>query len=32
MRPPLSKELWFSDEPDVAETLKFKDWSGKERS
>ena len=28
MRPPLSKELWFSDEPDVTETLRFKDWQG----
>lgn len=32
MRPPLSKELWFSDEPGVAETLRFKQWNGKERS
>ncbi|KAJ7995885.1 hypothetical protein DPEC_G00231350 [Dallia pectoralis] len=32
MRPPLSKELWFSDDPDVADTLRFKQWNGKERS
>ncbi|CAO3637451.1 unnamed protein product [Mucor hiemalis] len=32
MRPPLSKELWFSEDPNVAETLVFKDWSGSERN
>ncbi|KAJ6663312.1 hypothetical protein lerEdw1_010448 [Lerista edwardsae] len=32
MRPPLSKELWFSEVPDVTETLRFKQWNGKERS
>lgn len=32
MRPPLSKELWFSDNPDVADSLVFKSWNGKERS
>uniref|UniRef100_A0A8B9HKS6 Apoptosis-inducing factor 1, mitochondrial n=1 Tax=Astyanax mexicanus TaxID=7994 RepID=A0A8B9HKS6_ASTMX len=32
MRPPLSKELWFSDDPTVTETLCFKQWNGKERS
>ncbi|XP_073429208.1 apoptosis-inducing factor 1, mitochondrial isoform X2 [Dendrobates tinctorius] len=32
MRPPLSKELWFADDPDVTETLRFKQWNGKERS
>ncbi|MCJ8748907.1 hypothetical protein PDJAM_G00170000 [Pangasius djambal] len=31
MRPPLSKELWFSDDPAVTETLRFKQWNGKER-
>lgn len=31
MRPPLSKELWFSDDPTVTETLRFKQWNGKER-
>lgn len=31
MRPPLSKELWFSDDPMVIETLRFKQWNGKER-
>ena len=29
MRTPLSKELWFSTEPDVADTLRFKDFSGR---
>ncbi|KAJ2961586.1 hypothetical protein NQZ79_g3143 [Umbelopsis isabellina] len=32
MRPPLSKELWFSDEASASETLRFKDWQGNERS
>uniref|UniRef100_A0A7N4NKH3 Apoptosis-inducing factor 1, mitochondrial n=1 Tax=Sarcophilus harrisii TaxID=9305 RepID=A0A7N4NKH3_SARHA len=32
MRPPLSKELWFSDDPNVINTLRFKQWNGKERS
>ncbi|XP_053554899.1 apoptosis-inducing factor 1, mitochondrial isoform X2 [Bombina bombina] len=32
MRPPLSKELWFSDDPNVSQTLRFKQWNGKERS
>uniref|UniRef100_A0A3P9H844 Apoptosis-inducing factor 1, mitochondrial n=1 Tax=Oryzias latipes TaxID=8090 RepID=A0A3P9H844_ORYLA len=32
MRPPLSKELWFSDDPAVTDTLRFKQWNGKERS
>ncbi|XP_026112760.1 apoptosis-inducing factor 1, mitochondrial-like isoform X3 [Carassius auratus] len=32
MRPPLSKELWFSDDPKATETLRFKQWNGKERS
>lgn len=32
MRPPLSKELWYSDDPDVVKTLRYKQWSGKERS
>uniref|UniRef100_A0A671ND46 Apoptosis-inducing factor 1, mitochondrial n=1 Tax=Sinocyclocheilus anshuiensis TaxID=1608454 RepID=A0A671ND46_9TELE len=31
MRPPLSKELWFSDDPKATETLHFKQWNGKER-
>lgn len=31
MRPPLSKELWFSDDPSVVDTLRFKQWNGKER-
>eukprot|EP00127_Corallochytrium_limacisporum_P004459 Clim_evm13s164 gene=Clim_evmTU13s164 len=32
MRPPLSKELWFSEDDDVVTNLKFKDWSGKDRT
>ncbi|KAM6970346.1 apoptosis-inducing factor 1, mitochondrial isoform 2-T2 [Aplochiton taeniatus] len=32
MRPPLSKELWFSDDANVTESLRFKQWNGKERS
>ncbi|KAG8447698.1 hypothetical protein GDO86_014990 [Hymenochirus boettgeri] len=32
MRPPLSKELWFSEDANVTETLRFKQWNGKERS
>ena len=31
MRPPLSKELWYSDDPDTMKTLRYKQWSGKER-
>lgn len=30
MRPPLSKELWYSD--DIADSLKFKQWNGTQRS
>lgn len=32
MRPPLSKELWFDQNPDVAKTLSFTRWNGRERS
>ncbi|KAI8638177.1 apoptosis-inducing factor, mitochondrion-associated, C-term-domain-containing protein [Parasitella parasitica] len=32
MRPPLSKELWFSEDPEVGKKLVFKDWSGTERN
>ena len=31
MRPPLSKELWYSDDPDTPKLLKFKQWNGKPR-
>ncbi|XP_054162725.1 apoptosis-inducing factor 1, mitochondrial-like [Oppia nitens] len=31
MRPPLSKELWFSS-PDLTKKLTFKQWNGKERT
>ncbi|XP_030836587.1 apoptosis-inducing factor 1, mitochondrial [Strongylocentrotus purpuratus] len=32
MRPPLSKELWFSDDKEGVENLRFKQWNGKEKS
>ncbi|CEP07392.1 hypothetical protein [Parasitella parasitica] len=32
MRPPLSKELWFSEDPEAGANLVFKDWSGTERN
>uniref|UniRef100_T1J3Z2 FAD/NAD(P)-binding domain-containing protein n=1 Tax=Strigamia maritima TaxID=126957 RepID=T1J3Z2_STRMM len=32
MRPPLSKELWFAEDPKTTKTLRFKQWNGKERS
>merc|ERR1719495_2576960 len=32
MRPPLSKELWFVNDPAAKEELKFKQWNGKERT
>lgn len=32
MRPPLSKELWFSEDASVGESLVFKDWQGTERN
>ncbi|XP_028417614.1 apoptosis-inducing factor 1, mitochondrial-like [Dendronephthya gigantea] len=32
MRPPLSKELWYSEDPQAIKTLRYKNWSGKERS
>lgn len=31
MRPPLSKELWFSDDKEGVENLRFKQWNGKEK-
>jgi programmed cell death 8 (apoptosis-inducing factor) len=30
-KPPLSKELWKSEDPDVAKNLMFKNWEGKEQ-
>ncbi|EDV19339.1 uncharacterized protein TRIADDRAFT_33763, partial [Trichoplax adhaerens] len=30
MRPPLSKELWFNEDANVAETLRFVQWNGRE--
>lgn len=32
MRPPLSKELWYSDDPELSRQLIFKQWNGKTRS
>ncbi|MPC11528.1 Apoptosis-inducing factor 1, mitochondrial [Portunus trituberculatus] len=32
MRPPLSKELWYTEDPETTKTLRFKQWNGKERS
>ncbi|KFM61498.1 Apoptosis-inducing factor 1, mitochondrial, partial [Stegodyphus mimosarum] len=32
MRPPLSKEMWFDNKSDVAQTLTFTQWNGKDRS
>lgn len=32
MRPPLSKEIWFNDDPAAVKNLTFKQWNGSERS
>lgn len=32
MRPPLSKELWFMEDKQAVEELRFKQWNGRERS
>ncbi|PSN57251.1 hypothetical protein C0J52_02543 [Blattella germanica] len=32
MRPPLSKEMWFNDSPEITNKLHFKQWNGSERS
>lgn len=32
MRPPLSKEIWYEESPEMAQKLSFKQWNGKERS
>ncbi|XP_046852243.1 apoptosis-inducing factor 1, mitochondrial-like isoform X2 [Xenia sp. Carnegie-2017] len=32
MRPPLSKELWYSENAESMKTLRYKNWSGKEKS
>ena len=29
-RPPLSKQLWFTEDQAAVEALKFKHWNGKE--
>ncbi|XP_050544811.1 apoptosis-inducing factor 1, mitochondrial isoform X2 [Daktulosphaira vitifoliae] len=32
MRPPLSKELWFNDDPETVKSLNFHQWNGTTRS
>ncbi|KAI0240964.1 Apoptosis-inducing factor 1, mitochondrial [Lamellibrachia satsuma] len=32
MRPPLSKEMWYTDSRSLCQSLRFKQWNGKERS
>lgn len=32
MRPPLSKELWFNENQEDTERLRFKQWNGKTKS
>merc|ERR1719186_1818702 len=32
MRPPLSKELWYMEDKEAVDDLRFKQWNGKERS
>ena len=32
MRPPLSKELWFVNDEQAKQELRFKQWNGKEKS
>lgn len=32
MRPPLSKDMWFTEDKSLTDQLKFKTWSGRERS
>jgi hypothetical protein len=31
MRPPLSKDMWFTDDENLISQLKFKQWNGDER-
>lgn len=31
MRPPLSKEFWYSEDDESVSSLRFKQWNGKER-
>lgn len=31
MRPPLSKEMWFTEDRDATKELKFTQWNGRER-
>lgn len=32
MRPPLSKEMWFSDDKEALKKMEFKQWNGTQRS
>ncbi|KRT81561.1 FAD dependent oxidoreductase [Oryctes borbonicus] len=32
MRPPLSKEVWYSDDSELTKNLEFKQWNGSQRS
>ena len=32
MRPPLSKEMWFTEDKKAVQNLRFKQWNGKERT
>lgn len=32
MRPPLSKDMWFTEDKELVDQLKFKTWSGRDRS
>ncbi len=31
MRPPLSKDIWYTDDDDLIQKHSFKQWNGKEK-
>lgn len=31
MRPPLSKDIWYTDDDELIKTHKFKQWNGNEK-
>jgi programmed cell death 8 (apoptosis-inducing factor) len=31
MRPPLSKDIWYTDDEEVIQKHSFKQWNGKEK-
>lgn len=31
MRPPLSKEIWYSEDSQLTKNLEFKQWNGSQR-